>query len=113
MELDQEKQNQEAAERCRALAQRIVRELAPRSVQVLENSGLLEDAQTPRVDGGGSLKGINAAACGFAAAEQRARGVKFHLGLLAVHELLCIGDGSTNRPPPQWFLLRPVQAVSS
>ena len=49
---------------------------------------------------------------GFAAAEQRARGVKFHLGLLAVHELLCIGDGSTNRPP-QWFLLRPVQAVSS
>ena len=42
MELDQEKQNQEAAERCRALAQRIVRELAPRSVQVLENSGLLE-----------------------------------------------------------------------
>ena len=29
MELDQEKQNQEAAERCRALAQRIVRELAP------------------------------------------------------------------------------------
>lgn len=73
----------------------------------------MEDAQTPRVDGGGSLKGINAAACGFAAAEQRARGVKFHLGLLAVHELLCIGDGSTNRPPPQWFLLRPVQAVSS
>jgi len=44
MELDQEKQNQEAAERCRALAQRIVRELAPRSVQVLENSGLLEEA---------------------------------------------------------------------
>ena len=43
MELDQEKQNQEAAERCRALAQRIVRELAPRSVQVLENSGLLEE----------------------------------------------------------------------
>ena len=39
MELDQEKQNQEAAERCRALAQRIVRELAPRSVQVLEDSG--------------------------------------------------------------------------
>ena len=39
MELDQE-----AAERCRALAQRIVRELAPRSVQVLENSGLLEEA---------------------------------------------------------------------
>ena len=37
MELDQEKQNQEAAERCRALAQRIVRELAPRSVQVLED----------------------------------------------------------------------------
>ena len=28
MELDQEKQNQEAAERCRALAQRIVRELS-------------------------------------------------------------------------------------
>ena len=44
MELDQEKQNQEAAERCRALAQRIVRELAPRSVQVLEDSGLLEKA---------------------------------------------------------------------
>ena len=43
MELDQEKQNQEAVERCRALAQRIVRELAPRSVQVLENSGLLEE----------------------------------------------------------------------
>ena len=44
MELDQEKQNQEAAERCRALAQRVVRELAPRSVQVLEDSGLLEKA---------------------------------------------------------------------
>lgn len=44
MELDQEKQNQEAAERCRALAQRIVRELAPHSVQVLEDSGLLEKA---------------------------------------------------------------------
>ena len=44
MELDQEKQNQEAAERCRTLAQRIVRELAPRSVQVLEDSGLLEEA---------------------------------------------------------------------
>ena len=44
MELDQEKQNQEAAERCRALAQCIVRELAPRSVQVLEDSGLLEEA---------------------------------------------------------------------
>ena len=44
MELDQEKQYQEAAERCRALAQRIVRELAPRSVQVLEDSGLLEKA---------------------------------------------------------------------
>ena len=44
MELDQEKQKQEAAERCRALAQRIVRELAPRSVQVLEDSGLLEKA---------------------------------------------------------------------
>ena len=44
MELDQEKQNQEAAERCRALAQRIVRELAPCSVQVLEDSGLLEKA---------------------------------------------------------------------
>ena len=44
MELDQEKQNREAAERCRTLAQRIVRELAPRSVQVLEDSGLLEEA---------------------------------------------------------------------
>ena len=42
MELDQEKQNREAAERYRTLAQRIVRELAPRSVQVLEDSGLLK-----------------------------------------------------------------------
>ena len=31
MELDQEKQNQEAAERCRALAQRIVRNWHPQS----------------------------------------------------------------------------------
>ena len=44
MELDQEKQNQEAAERCRALAQRIVRELTPASIQVLGGSGLLEKA---------------------------------------------------------------------
>ena len=42
MELDQEKETREAAERCRTLAQRIVRELAPRSVQVLGGSGLLE-----------------------------------------------------------------------
>lgn len=38
------KQDQKAAECSRALAQRIVRELAPRSVQVLEDSGLLEKA---------------------------------------------------------------------
>ena len=44
MELDQEKENREVAERCRALAQRIARELAPRSVQVLGGSGLLEKA---------------------------------------------------------------------
>ena len=30
---------------------------------------------------------------GFAAFEQRARGVEFHRRLLAVHELFCIGDG--------------------
>ena len=44
MELDQEKQNQEAAERCRALAQRIVRELTPASIQVLGGSGALAEA---------------------------------------------------------------------
>ena len=44
MELDQEKQDREAAERSRVLAQRIVRELCPRSIQVLGGSGLLEKA---------------------------------------------------------------------
>ena len=57
MELDQEKQNQEAAERCRALAQRIVRELAPRSVQVLEDSGLLEKAFVNEYCGGAKRPG--------------------------------------------------------
>ena len=42
--MDQEKETKRQAERCRALAQRIVRELAPHSVQVLEDSGLLEKA---------------------------------------------------------------------
>ena len=42
MELEQEKEKREAVERSRALAQRIVRELEPRTVQVLGGSGLLE-----------------------------------------------------------------------
>ena len=39
MELDQEKQNQEAAERCRALAQRIVRELVPAAYRCWRTAG--------------------------------------------------------------------------
>ena len=38
--MDQEKETKRQAERCRALAQRIVRELTPASIQVLGGSGL-------------------------------------------------------------------------
>ena len=42
--MDQEKETKRQAERCRALAQRIVRELTPAGVQVLGGSGSLEKA---------------------------------------------------------------------
>ena len=41
--MDQEKETKRQAERCRALAQRIVRELTPASIQVLGGSGALAD----------------------------------------------------------------------
>ena len=44
MELEKKKETKQEAERCRLMAQRILRELAPRSVQVLGGSGLLEEA---------------------------------------------------------------------
>ena len=47
--MELEKENRQEAERCRALAQRIVRELKPASVQVLGSSGALE--QTLRKSG--------------------------------------------------------------
>ena len=42
--MDQEKETKRQAERCRALAQRIVRELTPASIQVLGGSGALAEA---------------------------------------------------------------------
>ena len=42
--MDQEKETKRQAERCRALAQRIVRELTPDSIQVLGGSGALAEA---------------------------------------------------------------------
>ena len=42
--MDQEKETKRQAERCRALAQRIVRELTPASIQVLGGSGALAAA---------------------------------------------------------------------
>ena len=42
--MDQEKETERQAERCRALAQRIVRELTPASIQVLGGSGALAEA---------------------------------------------------------------------
>ena len=41
--MDQEKETKRQAERCRALAQRIVRELTPASIQVLGGSGALAE----------------------------------------------------------------------
>ena len=42
--MDQEKETKRQAERCHALAQRIVRELTPASIQVLGGSGALAEA---------------------------------------------------------------------
>ncbi|MFR7460128.1 MAG: hypothetical protein ACLUW8_04505 [Subdoligranulum sp.] len=42
--MDQEKETKRQAERCRALAQRIVRELTPASIQVLGGSGALAES---------------------------------------------------------------------
>ena len=42
--MDQEKETKRQAERCRALAQRIVRDLTPASIQVLGGSGALAEA---------------------------------------------------------------------
>ena len=42
--MDQEKETKQQAERCRALAQRVVRELSPANVQVLGGSGELAEA---------------------------------------------------------------------
>ena len=42
--MDQEKETKRQAEHCRALAQRIVRELTPASIQVLGGSGALAEA---------------------------------------------------------------------
>ena len=44
MELEKETETRQEAARSRDLAQRIVRELAPRRVQVLGGSGTLENA---------------------------------------------------------------------
>ena len=41
--MDQEKETKRQAERCRALAQRVVRELTPASIQVLGGSGALAE----------------------------------------------------------------------
>ena len=52
--MDQEKETKQQAERCRALAQRVVRELSPVHVQVLGGSGAHRSSHTstPRQNSG-------------------------------------------------------------